>query len=223
MKQIEHDFKEKVNHIELYLNFLKNIENGAFLCSNKNKQSVDNDLFKVLKANIFLLLYNLLESTVRQTVEFIHIEINNGNFRYSKIKQELKEIWIDYKYKRFKEKKSKDILNILNAIENDVFKVDYFEYKKASSSDFSGNIDARKVRELSDKYAFTKNRRVKGANLVRVKKLRNDLAHGNITFTECGKDYICKDLIKYKKEVVLFLKEYLNNVESYIKNKEFIV
>ena len=85
---------------------------------------------------------------------------------------------------------------------------------------FSGNVDAKKIKEIADKYGFshqtdskfTKN----GAKLVTVKEKRNDLAHGEISFQECGKDYTIQDIIAIKNEVIKYLEEILNNIEQFL-------
>jgi hypothetical protein len=48
------------------------------------------------------------------------------------------------------------------------------------------------------------------------------LAHGVVSFSECGKDYTIAELQQIKKEVVGYLRGILKNVDSYIVNKEYL-
>ena len=54
-----------------------------------------------------------------------------------------------------------------------------------------------------------------------IKDKRNQLAHGEFTFSDIGKNYTSNDLIDYKSEVVTFIENVLNNVETYINAKGY--
>ena len=51
---------------------------------------------------------------------------------------------------------------------------------------------------------------------------RNDLAHGNKSFSEIGKDIIIGDLLKIKDEVVEYIGQILKNIEAYLNAKEYL-
>ena len=67
----------------------------------------------------------------------------------------------------------------------------------------SGNVHARTIKDLAEKYgfSFTTNPRLtnNGRALEVVKNKRNDLAHGVFSFQAVGKGYTEKELIKMKK------------------------
>jgi hypothetical protein len=54
-----------------------------------------------------------------------------------------------------------------------------------------------------------------GVELQKVKKQRNSLAHGNISFSECGHETTLEELEKIKCEVVRFVKDILGNIMDY--------
>lgn len=60
MVTIKTEYSEKVKHINLYIEMLRDIlqKNAALEIAGVSKP-FDPDLVKVLKANVFLLLYNL--------------------------------------------------------------------------------------------------------------------------------------------------------------------
>ncbi|MCI5129736.1 MAG: hypothetical protein D3907_14910, partial [Candidatus Electrothrix sp. AUS3] len=87
--------------------------------------------------------------------------------------------------------------------------------------DFSGNLDAQKIRELSEKIGFGKPKN--GRNLVTIKNKRNRLAHGEATFSEIGRDYTVGDLSDFKKETIEFLDEVILKIEHFISHKKYIV
>jgi hypothetical protein len=59
------------------------------------------------------------------------------------------------------------------------------------------------------------------ADLKRIKDFRNKLAHGRITFAECGKDKSVADMINYKDNAIEYLECVLLNVQDYIRQKKF--
>ena len=65
----------------------------------------------------------------------------------------------------------------------------------------------------------------KGAEVVlffeTVKERRNDLAHGTLSFAECGRDYSIDQLIDIKKETVLFLKGLLTGMKKYYDEQQY--
>jgi hypothetical protein len=85
--------------------------------------------------------------------------------------------------------------------------------------DFSGNLDARKIRELADDYGFDAPKN--GRNLVTITSKRNHLAHGDATFSEIGKDYTEKDLDAFKDETFKFLSDVIAKIEDFIVHKKY--
>ena len=203
---------------------IKDIEhNGAKIILDSGHTKIfDVDLVNVMKANSFLLLYNLLESTIRKCIEHIHLSIDQDKISYKDSIIEIQKIWVHYKYRNFKDCSVDTIFSVLTQIVDDEISIDYEKYVRTiKSNDLSGNIDAKKVRDLSQKYRFSPNKRVDGTGLVVIKSRRNNLAHGNITFLECGKDYTYNDLNKFKKESVLFLREFLLSINTYTAETQF--
>jgi DNA-binding phage protein len=51
---------------------------------------------------------------------------------------------------------------------------------------------------------------------------RNDLAHGNKSFAEIGKDITVEELLKIKEEVTAYLEQILNNINQYITGQDYL-
>ena len=88
----------------------------------------------------------------------------------------------------------------------------------------SGNIDGRKISEFSNIYGFSKKTHhlaQNGVKLHEVKIQRNNLAHGSLSFSECGRQYTYEDLTKIKRQVVIYLRGILNNIQKYIVESKF--
>lgn len=70
------DFDERSQEVSRYFWFIKNLDQGSIKLSmgnaqNRKTKEINNDLIKTLKATGFLLLYNLIESTMRNAIETI--------------------------------------------------------------------------------------------------------------------------------------------------------
>lgn len=208
----KNEFQKKASEIDEYFTHLESLQGLG-------EQS---EIYKILKANSFLMLYNIIESTIRSIIADIHDDINLSNIRYDECHHGIKAIWIEYNYKKFKEKKAISIAEIINNISNDIFSVDFTEYVKIKD-DLSGSLDAQKIRQLASKYNFQPNRLVRGRRLLRIKNNRNALAHGEVSFAEIGRNFDYPELNKFKRECILYLKEVLIIIERYLIEKTYKV
>jgi len=225
MNSVLIDFEERVKEVELYFKHLYLIfgqDAEMFLPNNKTKKrkKINEELKKVLKANCFLLLYNLSESSIRQALIVIFEEISNKELKYNLVKNEIKKIWIELKYKNFKDKGSEEILNILSIIADDIIDITF------EDKGLGGNIDGQKIRGIANELGFssrTHHSLKKGVTLHIVKTQRNKLAHGNISFAKCGRDYTLEELIKIKNQVIKYLRSILKNIKAFIEEEEFVL
>lgn len=196
MVDVWNEYEEKINDIELYFSYLK-----------ENENDIPSNIVKIQKANVFLMLYNLLESTVNDALEEIHNILMDERIRYKDSIDEIQKLW-----RRFKKN---------NYNEEDIV---YMEYKKVRNKKLlsvSGNIDARKIREILRYYNVDENSRVIGKRLKNVKDIRNNLAHDDISFSKLGRNYTISDIGKFCQECKLFLREFLQNVEKYIRDRKY--
>ena len=61
-----------------------------------------------------------------------------------------------------------------------------------------------------------------GIILTDVKNERNNLAHGTVSFVECGRNYSIDDLIRIKDETELFLENILLGMKNYYDNHLYL-
>ena len=180
-------------------------------------QSLNPELAKTLKANGFLLLYNLVESTMRNAIEAIFDEFKNQEISFDQLKPEIKMIVIQ----NLKNRSPKKIYLQINQISRDIITAT-FEREEL----FSGNVDARLIKEIAEKYGFsckTEPTKTKdGQNLLVIKCNRNDLAHGVKSFEEVGRDQTIEELLEIKEEVIQYLRQILENIKTYLDNQEYL-
>lgn len=209
MTSVKTIFNERKNEINTYFGYLNQYQ----------PQNADDSLFKILKSNLILMLYNLVESSISNAIEEIHNNIHLKSASFNDLKTELKSLIINY----IKNVNSEEFVKNINNIATDIIKHSF--NTEAKKKLFSGNIDGKKIRILSSKYGFDSNTgstKVGYGDCLRtIKDKRNDLAHGTYSFTEVGKDYSIQDLTSMKDETINYIESILGNIEQYLLNDKF--
>ncbi|RDB07168.1 MAE_28990/MAE_18760 family HEPN-like nuclease [Runella aurantiaca] len=219
MKDVTRMFQERAKEIDSYFFLLEElmIKEAKIAFSNGTIHKIDINLAQILRANGFLLLYNIVESSISQAIEAIHNEILTKEIEYDALNQLVKKEIFNYIKKNTKSD------NFITGVQNIV--TDILKFHPQSREIFSGNVDAREIKALSEKYGFsckTNARKTKnGENLLTVKRHRNNLAHGFISFQECGKEYSIQQLIEIKDEVIHYVGNILHNVEDYLDKEMY--
>ncbi|WP_368006726.1 MAE_28990/MAE_18760 family HEPN-like nuclease [Laspinema palackyanum] len=54
-----------------------------------------------------------------------------------------------------------------------------------------------------------------------VVKIRCDLAHGNVSFSEASNQILWSKLLEDKEKIVSYLEQVLKNIENYIDNQRY--
>jgi hypothetical protein len=79
------DFDERAKEVSQYFIFLKNLEQESIKLSMGGKpkiKTIDPNLLRTLKVSGFLLLYDLVEATMRNAIESIFDELKNEGVSY---------------------------------------------------------------------------------------------------------------------------------------------
>ena len=217
------DFSERSREVSKYFVFLKTLEQGTIKLSMEGMdgkpkiRKLDSDLEKTLKASCFLLLYNLVESTMRNAIEAIFDELSTQGVSFDKVRPEIKKIVL----RNIKKCNPDKILVSITTISVDIISACF---DKAEL--FSGNIDGRLIKDLATDYGFSYQTDAKktgnGKDLLTIKTNRNDLAHGIKSFSEVGREKSADELLMIKNKVISYLKQILLNLETYLDNKEYL-
>lgn len=211
------EYKKRLSEVELYFKTIQLLDNGqcSIVCKdisgNVSTNDIDQELSKILKANGFLLLYNLIEATVRNSIVAIFNSITADKLTYKSLSENLKKLWVRQEIKEirdFNQSKNK-IFEISEKVLNDSL-LDF----KIECVNISGNIDAQSIRDIAKQFGYAETSN--GRDLLTIKEKRNKLAHGEFTFSEIGKEYTVGDLIKLKTDTVGYIEDVLKNVENFI-------
>lgn len=217
------DFDIRVQEVNQYFVFLDGLiqETTKLAVSGDNGHkkitAIDSDLARTLKANAFLLLYNLIESTMRNAIEAIFTEISSNKISFDLVRTEIKKIVIH----NFKNRSPDNVHSKIKDISLDIITAGF-----NSRELFSGNVDQKEITDTARKYGFSfdtdYSKTKHGEHLYIVMKNRNDLAHGNKSFAKVGGDTSIDDLLKIKEEVIEYLQQILQNIKDYLDKQEYL-
>lgn len=223
MNNARNEYLKRLHEVELYFDTLQLLDKGTCsikcvdILGNEEIKDVDSELSTILKANGFLLLYNLIEATIRNSIDAVLNSIHASSVTFGNLSDNLKKIWIKQESKGIiSEKNHEKIMHIAKTIlDNEILS---FE---RDCINISGNIDAQKIREVLKQ--FGGNEIKNGRDLKTIKDKRNNLAHGEFTFSEIGRDYTVGDLINYKDETKSYLSSVLDEIQDYIGNQKYLI
>lgn len=221
MDEVLRQFEERKTEVEEYVRYLELLEDDQTSLNTKNgRQEISKNFKNILIANSFLLLYNMIEATIRDVVLEIYECINSEKIPLDKLSDEMKNFWI---HNKCKDKYKEEIFRIdtlrdfvsdfANKMNDDII------FDK-SWMPFSGNLDARGIREILKKLGITEVKN--GRNLVNIKNRRNKLAHGEQTFRSVGKDFSVQEITKLTKEVLKYLSKTIENTKTFINIKKYL-
>jgi len=217
-------YRDRSVEINLYFEALKELYNTQ--PSEKTIPFYADDFLKILKANALIMIYNLVESSIMGGIIEIYDILKTSGYSYKDVRKEIQDIWVLFKFNQVYDKNAHynsyrdKAAEIISAImQNDSLIMD----RKAT--DISGNLDAEKIRQICKQHGITYNidERCKGgAVLEDVKNKRNDLAHGVMSFAECGRYYAIDDLEIIKNETMIFLDGILQGMNTYYSNQTYL-
>ena len=164
-----------------------------------------------LRAGTFLLLYNLIEATVRGAVDAIHDQIITERVSFTALTMEMrKEVM-----RRFLLEASP----LKNHTMSD-FPIEFVSIALDQGIKLAGNVDARLIRKLSLIYGFSPRtataRTWDGSDLRTVKDKRNALSHGFQSYEDVGRDYPARELLAIARRSLSYIGEILKNIDAYL-------
>lgn len=221
-------YNDGIKEIEEYFSFVELIvDDGTKLSVNHTNSSkpvellpVSDTVHKVLVANGFLLIYNLVEATLRNLILEVYKTIKSHNLQVSQLSVQIKSIWVKQQIYSIRSLSTSDtVKKKVQEIVDKVLNQSPIELE-SSILGFSGNLDANKIRTIAKEYGW-KVKSVKADALLEVKNKRNRLAHGEHTFSQVGKDYTIQEVIAFFSEAKNFLNEVIKAVDLFITNNEY--
>ena len=218
---IQRNFSRRANDIEetfKLISFILNVESHRNIpivhIESKSELYITQEMQCALKAEFLILLYNIVESTICDCLNSLYDSIADEGLTYADLSDDMKRMWRNYLKRTSNPDKTKTDSELMNHPIR-------FEH---IAINISGSLDIRKIIEVFSKHGCCldeKNREKYSNSFLVVKNKRNNLAHGNISFSECGSFYMVSDLKKYKEDILMGLQEVVIQVRDHISKQKY--
>lgn len=180
-------------------------------------REISDTLRHTLLANAFLLLYNIIEATMRTAFDEIYVEFKSVGVSIDQLNLDLQKYLLD----QYKKKGMSNIHGQNIPISQAIVHAGFSKKKL-----FEGNIQHSVIAELARQYGFSINtdysKTRHGERLQNVKNRRNQLAHGEKSFVEIGQTDAIDTVMEMRNEVLHYLDGMIENIESYLVNKGYL-
>ena len=218
-------FNDRIGEITLYYDAL----NALYVTKYEQiieQKYFEDDFLKILKSNALLMIYNLVESTMMGGIVEIYDDLRLQGITYRQVRQEIQSIWFVFKFNQVYDKMAhynsyrEKAIEIINSILTDEPIV-----LDRKATNVSGNIDATKIRQVCNDHGITFHTDPQcrgGLVLSDVMEKRNNLAHGTLSFVECGRDYSIDDLNRIKRETIIFLEGMISGMKDYYEGHLYL-
>jgi hypothetical protein len=233
MQDVRRQLRERMRDILAYIRMLQFIEQAGGTVSLQGRSMealpVGQKTVHVLKAGVFLHLYNLVESTVTTGMEYIAQQITVTNLVF----RDLDDCWQKAWATNFAidedlgpDRRLTAALRMCQAVADGMV----VEIKPKIGV---GNLDDRRIEDLAKRYGIPLILRPKVKKAVKhqvfndlgflglVRERRNSLAHGHESFADIGKNYSTADLTRWSWATYQYLKDLLANFEGYVSAQQF--
>ena len=206
------DFLERRKEVRRYLHAAWQLEKRA------EGDLGQSDRLHIVKAGAILVLYNLVESSIRGAIEAIQDELKTERVPFYEMSMPLRAKVID-DFRRYKGKKE-----LLHRVVDPA--VDIVHVAWPTKAIFEKNLDAKILKEIADEYGFSvetdAQRTGNGQLLNDLVAKRIDLAHGHKSYDQVGRSLTSKSLLAYYLETTRFIESILDNVTAYLDQKAYL-
>ena len=235
--EIRDEFDKRKSEVEIYFDILQTIEldkpklTSFDILENRQQEIIfDSQRINIFRASAFLLLYNLVESTVFNSVisifDAINSERHNPKLKFNDVIDEVKLYWIDNIYKHDETIQKITVVRKFKELADKIFNESLL--LASNYIKYGGSLDALKIKETAEalglrvEYLTNGYRKdTHGEALKDVKQKRNWLAHGEKSFAEIGQDYTYQRLDEWRNYIIEHLEKYIVSIEDYISTEKY--
>jgi len=233
MEKAREVFETRVEEIDIYFDFLFTIVDRQASLSlsvpfghgdpdSRELQPIKSSLVDTLKANGFLLLYNLVEASVSHALHAIRDHMSANGHHFDDLHDDLQHHFTALMKDDDMRGRIKSIRVARRPPLAEAIIIAGFDANK-----IGGNIHFGELDKLAKKFKFNPGRdpyldQYRLAPLKEVKDRRNDLAHGRLAFLTCGESVTIDQILAIKCAVVEYLESLLNNIDDYLSEKGYL-
>lgn len=210
MISVKSDFAKRKNDLQSYINFLRN----NFLPS---------DVEKMIKSSLYLVTYNIIEGIISQIIMEFNRNIIESGVKYKNLNKELRATYRKYYFSERVDFSSDEFdLIISEIIESNSYNIKSSSLIKKLKL-FSGNLNHDRITIAFKAYGFKKIKNNNSSDLSKVVIIRNRLAHGEVSYSDCCRNETVSEVVDCVLNVVCYLDNLIESAEYYIKNKNFLL
>jgi hypothetical protein len=225
---------ERSVEVAAYLEFLKvAVERRARIIAKDGALVLElsHELTHTLKANLVLLLYSAMEATLIQLLDEMHDAIKANCTSVDVLNAQLLRVVL----KTVKKDSNEKVLSSVAPLHNSLFEFWIKDWEERSSGkdkrvdDISGSVDSLVFYQQLAKFGVvppTENGRapadLSDYTLQKVKNKRNELAHGEKSFTDLGRDLSAEDLESDSSKVFENLRKIADAVDKYLQDQRYL-
>lgn len=229
------NYPQKKKELQFYINELNCLDQISNSPSNPYERYLNQklqtrnysmqDFIVILKSNAYIMMYNMIESTIKEIIFALYDNINAANLTYKEISFKLQELWESHQFENLDkgnakaDKYKKEAHRMITSIIKDnTVKFDNNNIK------LSGNADFENVLIIMQKHGINVNTSNIGKysnELKNIKNIRNSLAHGGTSFIESGRDISFNDIKKMCVHTEEYLEQLIKDVNYFVWHKQF--
>lgn len=237
MELVRSVFDERINDIESYFELVNNIElaissGGAVFHFNGTGYTVKPEQQKIMYSSIYLHLYNLIESTISTLIEAVERHTTDGiNGQLALLTENMRKLYVTSVAAPFElltnEKRLEKALLLFEQVLNlqpinikippggggnwDVIEIEKLSKNIGVNIQLSGSLKQKVLKPFRDDKTPIR----------LIKEIRNKLAHGSISFAECGNNHVASDFRKLIDIVKDYLTHIINKYDAYINQQGY--
>lgn len=233
---LETAFDERLAEVEAYLVFLEELEAASLTGAPKFDgagQPLTQQQTEILKAGIFVQLYNLVEAMMTKVLEALAQASIAGGWLPAQLTKTFRQEWVKVVAQVNVEMNAESRLSYAVLLADQFVTaqpLQPFKLKKGGGGNWEdaeiermlANLGLRLVLAPTVRVAVKRPYRDKLGVLGLVKKLRNDLAHGSISFAECGQNETTVGLRDVANRTAMYMRTVVRAAERYIDRHEFL-
>lgn len=227
MQEVATLFDARLQEVEQFIKFARRMQQRNTVAKLGLGQGQE-EFLPMLKACVFLLLYNAIESCVRSAFAEVYQQIKSSNTTFVSTTAPLQKIWVTQQLDSRISVASANRDTYLTAVSLIAGQIAASKALEFNSRDLpiSGNLNADHIRDLCRKHGVdlkTPAWARGGVELDTIKTKRNALAHGHVSFVECGREYDLTDLERMHKQTKHFMQGLLKSLSKYASTGKYKV
>lgn len=239
MSDLTDRFGERFGEIEIYLELVDGIERvvrSGVPRLGDDGPTITAPQQRILHSSVYLQLYNLVEATINSCLDAVSkAAMRRAKWAPGDLTAELRKEWVRYMARTHlpttgPDKRLEDAIGLCNHLVASL-PVAEFEIERGGG----GNWDDRAIKKMATRIGFELriSRRVERevkrvvrndlGSLALIVELRNALAHGRLSFVDCGQDDSAAELRVLANRVASYLREVIGAFDRYVEEHRYIL